>query len=107
MSLLKQIPPEEAARLVREGAVLVDVREPYELAAERIAGAIELPLSGLAQGLPADLPQGRAPIFLCASGARTLRNSAALAEIAGTSPAYGLAGGIVAWKQAGYPTARG
>jgi len=66
-----------------------------------------LPLSRLAEGLPADLPEGRAPIFLCASGARTLRYSAALADIAGTSPAYGLAGGLMAWKQAGYPTTRG
>ena|SRR4249919_2132100 len=107
MSLLQQIPPEEADRLVREGAVLVDVRESYEQAAERIAGAIELPLSRLAQGLPADLPEAHAPIFLCASGARTLRYSEALAELAGVSPAYGLAGGIIAWKQAGYPTTRG
>ena len=104
--MLKQITPAEADRLVREGAVLVDVREPYEQAAERIADSIEMPLSQLAQGQPADLPEGRAPIFLCASGARTLRNSAALADIAGTSPAYGLAGGLMAWKRAGYPTTR-
>ena len=56
--------------------------------------------------LVADLPEGRAPIFLCASGARTLRNSAALAGLA-EGTAYGLAGGIMAWKQAGYPTSRG
>src|SRR5215212_7501149 len=105
--MLKQIPPEEADRLVREGAVLVDVREAYEQAAERIAGAIELPLSEIAEGLLPELPEGRAPIFLCASGARTLRYSAALADLAGMSPSYGLAGGIMAWKQAGYPTTRG
>jgi rhodanese-related sulfurtransferase len=105
--MLKQITPEEADRLVREGAVLVDVRETYEQEAERIAGAIELPLSELAQGVPADLPSGRAAIFLCASGSRTLRNSAALADIAGAAPAYGLAGGLMAWKLAGYATTRG
>ncbi len=104
--MLKQITPEEAERLVTAGAVLVDVREPYELAMERIAGAVALPLSRLAQGQPADLPAGKAPIFLCASGARTLRNSAALAGLA-DGPAYGLAGGIMAWKEAGYPTIRG
>ena len=104
--MLKQITPDEADRLVAEGAVLVDVREPYELAQERIAGAIALPLSRLAQGEPADLPAGKAPIFLCASGSRTLRYSAALAELA-EGDAYGLAGGIMAWKQAGYPTSRG
>ena len=105
--MLKQITPEEADRLVRAGAVLVDVREPYEQAAERIADSIELPLSQLARGQPVDLPEGSAPIFLCTSGARTLRNSAALAGLVGTSPAYGLAGGLMAWKLAGFPTTRG
>jgi rhodanese-related sulfurtransferase len=104
--MLKQITPDEADRLVAEGAVLVDVREAYEQAVERIPGAIELPLSHLAEGLPADLPKGRAPIFLCTSGARTLRYSAALAELAGGT-AYGLAGGIVAWEEAGFPVSRG
>src|SRR5437870_4213292 len=60
--MLKQITPEEADRLVRNGAVLVDVREEYEQAMERIPGSVELPLSRLAQGAPADLPAGRAPI---------------------------------------------
>jgi rhodanese-related sulfurtransferase len=104
--MLKQITPDEAEQLVHKGAVLVDVREPYEQAMERIEGSIERPLSQLAQGLPVDLPEGSAPIFLCASGARTLRNSSALAGLAGGGVAYGLAGGIMAWKQAGYPTTR-
>jgi rhodanese-related sulfurtransferase len=104
--MLKQITPEEAERLVAAGAVLVDVREPYEQAMERIPDSIELPLSRLAEGQPAELPEGQAPIFLCASGARTLRYSAALADLA-DGVAYGLAGGIMAWKEAGYPTSRG
>src|SRR5438105_15684112 len=104
--MLKQITPEEADRLVHQGAVLVDVREPFEQAMESIPGALERPLSQLAQGQPVALPERRAPIFLCASGARTLRNSAALAELA-EGTAYGLAGGIMAWKQAGYPVSRG
>jgi|SRR5579864_507841 rhodanese-related sulfurtransferase len=103
--MLKQITPEEADRLVTAGAVLVDVREPYEQAMERIPGSIELPLSRLAESRP-ELPEGQAPIFLCASGARTLRYSAALAELA-DGDAYGLAGGIMAWKEAGLPTTRG
>ncbi len=104
--MLKQIDPGEADRLVSEGAILVDVREPAEQAIERIPGSLELPLSRLAAGLPADLPAGKPPIFLCASGARTTRYSAALAEIAG-QPAYGLAGGIMAWKEAGFETSVG
>ena len=55
-------------------------------------------------GGAANLPEGRPAIFLCASGARTLRYSAALADLAGGAPAYGLSGGLMAWMQAGLPT---
>ena len=103
---LKNISAVEAHALLDQNAVLVDVREPYEQAAERIPGSIELPLSQLALGVPANLPEGRTPIFLCASGMRTSRNAVALVGIAGV-PAYNLSGRIVAWKQAGLPTNRG
>ena len=105
--MLKQITPEEAERLVKDGAVLVDVREAYEQEMERIEGSIGLPLSHLAAGGPVELPEGRPAIFLCASGSRTLRYSAALANLAGGAQAYGLAGGIMAWMQAGLPTTSG
>ena len=103
---LKNITVTEAHALLDQNAVLVDVREPHEQAVERIPGAIELPLSVLARGTPANLPAGRPAVFLCASGARTTMNSAALAQIAGGN-AYCMTGGIMAWKRAGYPTQRG
>ena len=56
-------------------------------------------------GEPANLPDGPA-VFLCASGARTTRNSAALASLT-ENDAYCMTGGIMAWKRAGYPTQRG
>lgn len=106
MSLLKKITVAEAHALLDRNAVLVDVREPHEQAAERIPGAVELPLSLLARGTPANLPADRPAVFLCASGARTTANSAALAAIAG-GDAYCMTGGIMAWKRAGYPTEHG
>ena len=106
MSLLKDISVAEAHALLDQKAVLVDVREPYEQAAERIPGAIELPLSRLARGAPAALLPGRPTVFLCASGARTTRNSAALAALAG-GDGYCMTGGIMAWRRAGFPTTRG
>jgi len=42
---LDRVTPEEAFEAMGDGAVLVDVREPYEQAMERIPGAIERPLS--------------------------------------------------------------
>ena len=106
MSHLTNINAEEAHRLAGRDAVLVDVREPHEHAMERIDGAIQAPLSRLARGDALHLPKDKRAIFLCASGMRTATNAAALANLAG-GEAYCLAGGINAWKRAGYPTVRG
>ena len=51
-------------------------------------------------------PSDRPKVFLCASGARTRNNSAALASLV-DGEAYCLAGGIMAWRRAGYATERG
>ena len=104
--MLKDINAVEAQGLVEKNAVLVDVREPYEIAAERIPGSIELPLSQLARGKAANLPQDRAVVFYCASGARTKSNGRALASLTNGN-AYNLVGGIYGWKRAGLHTVRG
>ena len=104
--MLKDINAVEAHSLIENNAVLVDVREPYEIAAERIPGSIELPLSQLARGKPANLPQDKAIVFHCASGARTKSNGRALASLTNGN-AYNLVGGIYGWKRAGFQTSRG
>ncbi len=104
--MLKDINAVEAHTLIENNAVLVDVREPYEIAAERIPGSIELPLSQLARGMPANLPQDRAIVFHCASGNRTKSNGRALASLTNGN-AYNLVGGIFGWKRAGFQTIRG
>ena len=104
--MLKDINVTEAHRMMEEKAVLVDVREPFEYAMENIPGALELPLSQLARGRPANLPQDKAVVFHCASGARTKNNGPALASLTG-GEAYNLVGGIAGWKRAGFQTQRG
>lgn len=62
---------EEAARLVAEGAVLVDVRTPGEFNGNAIAGAINVPLQVLPQRL-SSVGEKSAPVVLyCRSGARS------------------------------------
>ena len=102
--MLKTITPEDAARLLREGATLVDVREPDEHTRERIPGARNLPLSRLEEAELA-LPAGQPVLFHCRSGARTQGNAQRLAAKAGLGQAYGVEGGLQAWKQAGLPVA--
>jgi rhodanese-related sulfurtransferase len=103
--MLKTITPAEAARLLRDGATLVDVREPDEHARERIPGARNLPLSRLEEAELA-AQDGTSLLFHCRSGARTQGNAARLAAKAGLCEAYVVEGGLEAWKRAGLPVAQ-
>ena len=93
----------EAVRLInREKGVIIDVSEPAEYAAGHAAGARNVPLGKLegAKELPSNktLPL----ILMCASGARSSRAAAVLRK-AGHEKAVSLAGGISAWREAGFP----
>ena len=104
MSELKTITPDRAAALVRKGAVLVDVREPHEHAAEHIPGARLHALSSIDPRHPIEAGD-TVLIFHCKSGGRTKINAGRLAAVAGKCEAYVLGGGIDAWRLAGLPTA--
>jgi rhodanese-related sulfurtransferase len=97
---LQTIDPLTAKRLIDNGALLVDIREPDEHARERVPGARNTPLSRLGS-LATD---AKAIVFHCRSGARTSGNASRLAAAA-AGEAYILEGGIDAWKKAGLPVA--
>lgn len=102
-STVRDLTPDEVARGMQAGEILlVDVREPAETAGERIPGAVLAPLSSFD---PASLPDpgGRAVVFSCASGIRSVK-AAEIAQAAGLPHDAHLAGGIKAWKAAGLPT---
>lgn len=92
----------EVAIQLRAGKLLlVDVREPAEFAAERIAGALLYPLSTFdASFLPDD--GARRVVFHCGSGKRSL-TAAEHRLAAGHGHAAHMGGGIAAWKAAGLP----
>jgi rhodanese-related sulfurtransferase len=101
--IVHDLSPQDVARGVTEGTMmLVDVREPNEIAVESYPEAVEVPLS---QFDPADIPdpQGKRVVFACRSGKRSVTASLAAQE-AGFAYDSHLAGGIIAWKQAGLPT---
>jgi len=103
MSQLKTITPDRAAELVHKGAVLIDVREAHEHAAEHIPGARHHALSRIDPTHP--IAAGDTVlIFHCKSGGRTNLNAGRLAAAAGKCEAYVLGGGIEAWRRAGLPT---
>lgn len=85
--------------------LLVDVREPNELDAERIPGAIDFPLSSFDPSALPD-PEGKRLVFTCRSGRRSVTASEA-AQAAGLPHDAHMAGGILAWKAAGFDTKTG
>jgi rhodanese-related sulfurtransferase len=103
---LKNIDAPTAARMQKDGALLVDIREAGEYAQMHIAGSELLSLSrfGMSE-LP--LAPGQAVVSFCAGGNRTAMNATRLVEKAGKHAAYVMAGGINAWRQAGLPVETG
>jgi rhodanese-related sulfurtransferase len=86
--------------------VLVDVREPHENAAERIPGEAQLnPLQSFDPGALPD-PGDKRLVFYCRSGRRSVTASQ-LAQSAGLPHDAHMAGGILAWKEAGFDTETG
>ncbi len=96
------IPQLSAAELARWRAdatrpqpVLLDVREPWELAICRIEGSTDVPLRELAAragGLPADRPI----VCVCHHGGRS-QHAAMMLRSAGFGDVYNLRGGVAAW----------
>jgi rhodanese-related sulfurtransferase len=102
---LPTLTPAEAKRLLDQGAILVDIREPDEHARENVPGARLMSLSKLDEAELA-LHEGKPVIFHCKSGARTKGNAVRLAGKVGEAcEAFIVEGGIEAWKKAGLPVA--
>lgn len=87
------------------GPVLVDVREPSELVAARVAGAAHVPMSVFAQRFT-ELPKDKPLLVMCASGGRSAAVTAFLLRNGWTDVAN-VDGGINAWQRAGLPVTRG
>jgi rhodanese-related sulfurtransferase len=103
---VKDLTPEEVSTGMDDGRyLLVDVREPNEIAVEAYPGAVVVPLSTFD---PQDIPdpQGKQVVFACRSGKRSVTASLA-AQAAGFAYDKHLAGGILGWKAAGLPTRTG
>jgi molybdopterin/thiamine biosynthesis adenylyltransferase/rhodanese-related sulfurtransferase len=88
---------EVASRLLREPIVLLDVREPHELAISSLPNAINVPLGTLAARL-SELDSARDMVVFCKSGSRSARALELLAS-AGFRKVKNLEGGINAWAR--------
>jgi rhodanese-related sulfurtransferase len=102
----KDLTPQQVkAALDANQILLIDVREPAEFAAEKISGAVNVPLSTFN---PAGLPDadGKMVVLQCAGGKRSAM-AVDQCRKANLAVETHLAGGLSAWKAAGLPTVTG
>ncbi len=93
--------PRQVADLLKQGTIeLIDVRQPHEYDAGRIAGARHIELTQL-QVEAETIDRDRPVVFYCRSGAR----SALAAQAFGGAgwDAHNMAGGLLEWDATGLP----
>jgi rhodanese-related sulfurtransferase len=90
----REHPVSEYRQIVGTDGQLIDVREPTEVAAGTLPGAVNIPLGSLPSRL-GELDPARPVAVLCRSGARSGRAAAWLAE-QGFSHVTNLSGGMLA-----------
>jgi rhodanese-related sulfurtransferase len=97
-----EIDPEQLAgwRAREPDLQLIDVREPYEREAGRLADSRHIPLVELS-AQATTVEQDRPVVFYCRVGARS--DMAAQAFRAAGYEAYSLSGGLARWAQEGRP----
>jgi rhodanese-related sulfurtransferase len=92
---------DRARELIEAGEVqLVDVREPYEWEAGRIAGARHIEIERLAAEA-GSLDRERPVLFYCRVGSRSVMAASAFRR-AGYD-AYSVDGGLTEWEDRGHP----
>ena len=104
LSGVKQVGPQEAVMLFnREDALVLDVREDSEWRDGHIPKAKHIPLRQLKDRLK-DLEKykDRPIVAVCRSGNRSA-HACRLLRQAGFERVHNLAGGMLAWEQAGLP----
>lgn len=103
MSVYDEINVKELAEQLKiENTVLVDVRNLDEVMHGIIESAIYIPLANLPNRYE-DLLNANHIIFYCHSGIRSAHAAAFLKQQEPTKHTYNLVGGIVAWREAGFP----
>lgn len=104
LSGMREVGPQQATMLHNQrDAVLLDLRETNDYAGGRLPKAVHLPLSQLTSRV-GELGkfQGKPIIAYCHRGNRSRMAGRALKK-AGHAEVYSLAGGLEAWKGAGFP----
>ena len=96
-----RIDVKEADDMMKNGAAVIDVREPHEYNAGHVPGAKLIPVNTVYTRRE-ELPSDKELIFVCAVGQRSAL-ACEMAAAAGLTRLYNLEGGTDAWIKAGMP----
>lgn len=94
----------EAARRLDAGTPVIDVREPDEYEDGHVPGAPLIPLGDVADRAD-EVPTDREVLIICKAGGRS-RKAAEVLRARGVD-AVNIAGGTMAWIEAGHPVVTG
>jgi rhodanese-related sulfurtransferase len=101
---VREIPAAALAAARRDGALVVDVREPHEYVAGHVPCARLVPLSTVAHRAH-ELASDRPVYVICRTGVRSANAAATLHRLG--VDAVSVAGGTEAWASAGMPVITG
>ncbi len=104
---MKEVSPQQAVQLInRDGAAILDVREPKDFQAGHIVGAINIPEAKIPERLRELEPARERPLLLYCSTGMVSGRAGSLLKKNGFGRLYSLRGGISAWRQENFPVAR-
>ena len=99
----REVCPTTTRRLIGEGALMLDVREPGEVAAFAfdVPDILAIPMSELEQRW-SEVPRDRDVVVVCEVGVRSLKATYYL-QFNGYTRVSNMDGGIVKWARKGFP----
>ncbi len=99
-----EVTAEEARTKQQAGAVIIDVREPYELREGYIPGAVHIPLRSLTHRMK-ELDPSKEFVMVCRSGNRSI-TAAQFMQQGGFPQVSSMAGGMISWTRQKLPVQR-
>ncbi len=95
----------QASQAQKDGAFILDVREPSEWTQAHIAGATLIPLGDLPNRLN-EVPRDREVVVVCRTGHRSAQGRDILTQ-AGFTQVTSMTGGLTQWQAQGLPVVSG
>lgn len=104
---VKEVSPQQAVHLMnREGAAILDVRDPADFQAGHIVGAINIPEGRISERLRELEAAREKPLLLYCGTGMVSGRAGLLLKKHGFGRLFSLRGGISAWQQENFPVAR-